>query len=79
LNEIKLFYEDYKKLDKNNTVIVKDLLPKEEALKIIEQGMENYKQYIREQQKSLTCTRYGSYQNLFKKGAQDLSAFDDEE
>ncbi|KAG2370699.1 hypothetical protein C9374_014310 [Naegleria lovaniensis] len=79
LNEIKIFYEDYKKLDKNTqTVVVKDFLPRSEAMKIIEQGIEGYKQYIREQKKSLTCTRYGSYQNLFKKGL-NLSDMDDED
>lgn len=79
LNEIKIFYEDYKKLDKNSqTVIVKDFLPRSEAMKIIEQGIEGYKQYIREQKKSLTCTRYGSYQNLFKKGL-SLSEMDDDD
>ncbi|KAL9655651.1 hypothetical protein ABK040_002314 [Willaertia magna] len=80
LNEIKIFYEDYKKLDKSAPKVeVKDVLPKEDALKIIEEGMERYKDYVRKQKKSLTCHRYGSYQNLFKKGAGDLAAFDEDE
>ena len=79
LNEIKIFYEDYKKLNRDSvSVVVKDFLPRVDALKIIEQGIENYKEYVRQQKKSLTCTRYGSYQNLFKKGM-DLSDFDDED
>ena len=79
LNEIKIFYEDYKKLNKDSvSVVVKDMLPRVDALKILEEGIERYKDYVRQQKKSLTCTRYGSYQNLFRGGA-DLSSFVDED
>jgi inorganic pyrophosphatase len=45
LNEIKSFFEDYKKLEKK-TVKVEEFLGKDVALKIVEQALKDYKEKI---------------------------------
>jgi len=43
LNKIKNFFETYKMLEPNKWVKVKDFKGKEEAVKLLKESMENYK------------------------------------
>lgn len=45
LNELRNFFEDYKKLE-NKTVVVEDFLDREVALDIIRKSIEDYKVYM---------------------------------
>jgi inorganic pyrophosphatase len=48
LDELKIFFEDYKKLE-NKMVKVTGFSGPEEAKKIVMEGIENYKKYVEEQ------------------------------
>ncbi|KAL0484988.1 inorganic pyrophosphatase [Acrasis kona] len=64
LAELKIFFEDYKKLEKK-VVVVEGYKGPEEAKAIIVQGVTHYQEYVNSQKEGFMSPKFQLYKNFF--------------